>query len=258
MFDNSNFPIPRDDIRFPEAITIKHGPAPVLSRLFIAADNMAQALGVDLKFRNDFHALMAINRTAVAKGSWYKMIDIFDPDLSVDLGPANAFWIAAEDREGEVVATVCGRVFDWRHSNLADEIRLMYFGGREVGQTCILTAPVAKEITGCVYYAGGVWVKPECRGTGISSLLPHVARAYAAGRWPLDCAMNIINVKLVEKTNPSRYGYSEWSYSVRFPESPLGDVEYVICRLKSDEIYSDFAKFAEDWRSYIGVKRVAA
>ena len=26
MFDNSNFPIPRDDIRFPEAITIKHGP----------------------------------------------------------------------------------------------------------------------------------------------------------------------------------------------------------------------------------------
>jgi hypothetical protein len=257
MIVESNFPIPRDNIRFPEAITIKHGPAPVLSRLFIAADNMAQALGVDLKFRNDFGALMEVNKAAVARGSWYKMIDIFDPDLSVDLGADNAFWISAENRKGEIVATVCGRVYDWRNTTLADQIRLMYFGGREVGQTCILTAPLAKEITGCVYYAGGVWVEPEYRGSGISSLLPHVARAYAAGRWPLDCAMNIINVKLVEKTHPSRYGYSEYSYSVRFPESPLGDVEYVICRLKSDEIYSDFARFAADWRAYIGVKRAA-
>src|SRR5579859_3061535 len=111
---DSNFPIPADNIRFPEAITIKHGPAPVLSRLFIAADNMAQALGVDLKFRSNFAALMEINRAAVAKGTWYKMIDIFDPDLSVDLGAENAFWLAAEDREGKVVGTVCGRIFDWR------------------------------------------------------------------------------------------------------------------------------------------------
>jgi hypothetical protein len=254
---DSNFPIPADNIRFPDAITIKHGPAPVLSRLFIAADNMAQALGVDLKFRNDFHPLLEVNAAAVAKGSWYKMIDIFDPNLSVDLSRENAFWIAAETREGEVVATVCGRIFDWRHTTMADEIRLMYFGGRDVGQTCIVTAPLAKQVTGLVYYAGGVWVAPEYRKSGLSSLLPHVARAYAAGRWPLDCAMNMISVNAVKKTHPSRYGYSEWSYSVRFPQTPLGEVEYVVCRLKADEMYADFGKFAEDWRTYVAVSQAA-
>ena len=42
-----------------------------------------------------------------------------------------------------------------------------------------------------------------------------------------------------------------------FPGSPLGDVEYVICRLKADEIYADFAKFAADWREYVKVKKPA-
>jgi GNAT superfamily N-acetyltransferase len=257
MLDNGNLPIPADNIRLPDAITIKHGPAPVLSRLFIAADNMAQALGVSMKFRNDFQPLMRLNEVETAKGTWYKMIDVFDPGLSVDLSPDNAFWIAAENPAGEIVATVCGRIFNWPRSTLADEVRLLYYGGRDIGQKCVCTAPLAADITGCVYYAGGVWVSPDFRGSGISSLLPHVARAYAAGRWPLDCAMNMINVKLVGKTPPSRYGYSEFSYSVCFPESPLGDVEYVVCRLKADEIYADFTKFAADWREYVRVKKAA-
>jgi GNAT superfamily N-acetyltransferase len=257
MVTDTESVIPPDNIRLPEAITIRHGDARILSRLFIAADNMARSLGVDLKFRNDFHALMQVNEAAVARGTWYKMIDIFDPDLSVDLGRDNAFWIGAENAAGEVVATACGRIFDWRRSTLADEIRLMYYGGRDVGQKCIVTAPLASKITGLVYYAGGVWVSPEYRGSGISSLLPHVARAYASGRWPLDCAFNMINVKAVGKTHPSRYGYSEFSRSIAFPGSPLGDTEYVVCRLEPEEMYADFVRFAADWREYIRVRQAA-
>src|SRR5258707_805510 len=126
MSTDSNFTIPADDIRFPEAITIRHGEARVLSRLFIAAANMARTRG---------------------------------------------------------------------------------------------------------------------------------ARAYAASRWPLDCAMNMINVKLLEKTHPSRYGYSEFSRSVSFPGSPLGDAEYAVCRLKVDEAHADFAKFGADWQEYLRVRQ---
>jgi hypothetical protein len=248
----TNFPVPADNIRFPDAITIRHGSAPVLSRLFVAADNMAQALGIKLKFRNDFGALMRLNEAEVVKGTWYKMTYVFDYRVSTDLGPANAFWIAAEDRAGEIVATTCGRVYDWKNTTLADEVRLMYYGGRDFGQKCIVTAPLAAKITGCVYYAGGVWVAPAHRGTGLSSLLPHVARAYAASRWPLDCAMNLIDVKVIDKV-PSRYGYSEVSCSVWFPGSPLGDLEDAVCRLTADEIYSDFARFSTDWRDYVRV-----
>src|SRR5258708_39713454 len=124
--DGSNFPIPSDNIRFPEAITIRHGSAPALARLFIAADNMAQALGLDLKFRTDFAPLMRINEAETARGTWYKMIYVFDPRVSLDLDPANAFWIAAEDSSGAIVGTICGRVFNWADTTLADHARLMW------------------------------------------------------------------------------------------------------------------------------------
>ena len=257
MITDSSYPIPADDLRFPEAITIRHGEARVLSKLFVAADNMARSRGVELKFRNDFNALIALNEVETAKGTWYKMIDMFDPRLSLDLGPSNAFWIAAEDADGDIVATTCGRIYDWTGTTLADELRLMFYGGRDIGQKCTVTAPLASEITGCVYYAGGVWVRPTYRSTGLAILLPHVARAYAASRWPLDCAMNLINVKLLEKTPPSRYGYSEVSRSVSLPGSPLGDVEAAVCRLKIDEAHSDFAKFAADWQEYLRVRQAA-
>jgi GNAT superfamily N-acetyltransferase len=248
---------PHDNVRLPEAITNRYGPLAVLSRLFIAADNMAKAVGIDLKFRNDFHSLIAVNEAEASKGSWYKMPDVFDPRVSVDLSPNNAFWIAAEDANGAVVATTCGRIFEWAESSLADEVRLLFYGGRELGQKCVVTAPLASEISGSVYYAGGVWVAPEYRSTGLSSLLPHVARGYAAGRWPINCAMNLTNVNLVEKGLPARYGYNEVSRSVFFPGSPLGDVEYAVCRLRSDDMYADFTKFAANWRDYVGVRRVA-
>jgi GNAT superfamily N-acetyltransferase len=248
---------PRDNVRLPEAVVSRFGAAPILSRFFIAADNMARAVGIDLKFRTDFHALMRINALATERGSWYKMPDVFDPAVAVDLDASNSFWIAAENPAGEVVATTCGRIYDWTASSLGDQVRLAYYGGREVGQRCIVTAPLAAEITGHVYYAGGVWVAPEYRSAGLSSLLPHAARAYAIGRWPVSCAMNLTSVKLVEKGLPARYGYTEVSRSVFMPGSPLGDLELAVCRLKTVDMYADFLKFTADWRDYVRVKSAA-
>jgi hypothetical protein len=255
----STFLVPPDNIRLPDAITIKHGPARVLSRFYIAADNMAQALGVNLKFRSDFHALMRLNEAETARGTWYKMHPVFDPNASIDLKPENAFWIAAEDDAGEVVATQCGLVFDWTGSSLADEARLMFYGGRDLGQKCVVKTPLAKGVTGWVYYAGGGWVAPEYRGSGLSTLLPHIARAYAVGRWPLDCATALINVKNLVRMQPSKLGYTEYDHSIVYPDYPGGEVEAVVCRLKADEIYADFNRFAADWREYVSrIKRQAA
>ncbi len=254
---SDNYPIPADNIRFPEAITIRHGDARILSRFFIAADNMARSLGVELKFRNDFQALMRVNEAETAKGTWYRMFGVFDPDASLDLGPQTGFWLAGENEAGEIVATCCGRIFDWRNTNLAREIRLAFYGGRDVGQQCLVTAPLATDITGIVYYAVGVWVAPHLRGSGLSSLLPHAARAYAATRWPIECAFNLTQLKTLAKTDPSRYGYSDVSYSVKFPDYPTGCVEAAICRLRQDDMYADFARFAADWRDYVRLKQAA-
>jgi hypothetical protein len=64
--------------------------------------------------------------------------------------------------------------------------------------------------------------------------------------------MNLIDVKIIDKV-PSRYGYSEVGRSLWFLGSPLGDLEDAVCRLKADEIYADFARFATDWREYVRV-----
>jgi len=199
-----------------------------------------------------------MNEAEAARGTWYRMHAVFNPAVSVDLSRENAFWIAAENSAGEIVATTCGRIFDWRGSSLADEVRLMYYGGHEVGQECIVTAALAKEISGCVYYGGGGWVSPDHRGSALASLMTHVARAYAGGRWPVDCAMSLIGTYNIEKMQPWKLGYSEYEYKIAFPGYPHGDVESVVCRLKPDEIYADFDRFAVDWREYLRVKKKAA
>lgn len=253
-FQNS---LPRDNIRLPDAVDIRHGPAPILGRFFIAADNMAKQLGVTLKFRSDFNALARLNAEEIRRGTWYKLPDMFNPEVATNL--ENAFWIAGENERGEIVVTACGRVYDWEGTTLADEVRLMFFGGNEVGQVCEVTAPNAFEITGKVYYGGAIWIHPSHRRNGLSSLIAHVARAFAASRWPLDYAVGFVKREMVLKGLAATYGYSpeHIMFAVKFPVSAIGPADMAVCSLAGDEIYRDLARFAADWRRYKEVMKDA-
>jgi len=138
--------------------------------------------------------------------------------------------------------TQAGRIYYWPDTTLEQEARLMFYGGHDEGQSCIVTAKDAKTIGGVVFYGGSVWVRPDFRGRRLSELLPRLGRAYAVARWPVDWGISFVAPALVEKGIAAGYGYKHASYSIAYPESPWGDLEVVLVSLSAAEAYNDFAE----------------
>lgn len=233
--------VPENDLRLPDALTIKHGPAPLLARFVLEGDKAARQMGIRLRLRHDFGELLYLNRQKVANGTWYPLMRMFNHQYC-DLIPENSYWISGEDKNGEVVTTHAGRVHYWPDTTLEQEANLMLYGGRDEGQPCMVTAPDAKLITGVAVYGGSAWVRPDYRGKRLSQLLPRIGRAYALARWPIDWGISIVAPVLVERGVAAGYGYKHASRSIIFPGAPTGAVENVLLSVSAAEAYDDFAE----------------
>jgi hypothetical protein len=233
--------VPENNLRLPDALTIKYGPGPLLARFVLEGDKAARELGIRLRLRYDFGELLYVNKQQTSRGNWFRLVNMFNPEYS-DLSPENSYWISGEDDQGEIVVTQAGRVYYWPDTTLEQEARLMFYGGHDEGQRCIVTATDAKSISGVVFYGGSVWVRPDFRGRRLSQLLPRLGRAYAVARWPVDSGISFVAPALVEKGIAAGYGYKHASYSIAYPESPWGDLEVVLVSLSATEAYADFAE----------------
>jgi hypothetical protein len=233
--------VPENNLRLPDALTIKHGPAPLLAKFVLEGDKAAREVGVRLRLRNDFAELLYVNKHTAVRQNWYPLLDIFNPEYS-DLVPENSYWISGEDEHGEIILTQAGRVYYWPDTTLEQEARLMFHGGRERGQRCVVTAADAKLITGVVFYGGAGWVRPEFRGRRLRRLVPRLGRAYALARWPVDWGISFVLPNLVDNGVAAGYGYQRASYSIYFPGSVVGDVDVVLVSLSVSEAYADFAE----------------
>jgi hypothetical protein len=233
--------VPENNLRLPDALTVKHGPAPLLAKFVLEGDKAVREMGVRLRLRHDFGDLVYVNKHENVRRSWYRLVDVFNPEYS-DLSPENSYWISGEDKHGEIVLTQAGRLYHWPETNLEQEARLMFYGGRDQGQRCEVTAPAAKSITGVVFFGGSGWVRPDFRGKQLMRLVPRLGRAYAIARWPVDWGISFVNPMLVEKGVAAGYGYKNASYSIFYPECPLGDLELVLVTVAVSEAYADFAE----------------
>ena len=233
--------VPENNLRLPDALTIKHGPARLLSRFVLEGDKAAREMGLRLRLRHDFGELVYVNKQQTSRGNWFRLVNMFNPQYS-DLSPENSYWISGEDEHGEIVVTQAGRIYYWPETTLEQEARLMFYGGQDEGQRCVITAKDAELIGGIVFYGGSVWVRPDLRGKHLSELLPRLGRAYAVARWPVDWGVSFVAPILVEKGVAAGYGYKHASYSIAFPGSPWGDLEVVLVSLTADEAYADFAE----------------
>jgi hypothetical protein len=231
--------VPRDNVRLPDALTVKQGSGPLIGRIVLDGDRMARDVGIHLRFRSDFDELVYLNKSEVARGNWRKLMGNLDP-AETDVSPENAFWIAGENDEGDIVTTSGGRLYYWPESSLADHVVEAFFGN-DRGQPCVLTAPAAKIIGGAVFLAASTWVRPDYRGRELSTLLPRLARAFALARWPLDWTMAFIQRPMADSKLAAGYGSKHLSYSVEFPETPYGEI--ALSYTSGDEIYDDFGTF---------------
>ncbi len=233
--------VPENNLRLPDALTIKHGPAPLLARFVLEGDKAARRMGLRLRLRHDFPALLYLNRQEIARGSWFRLVNMFNPECS-DVSPENAFWVSGEDETGEIVVTWAGRVYYWPESNLAEQACAMFYG-RDDGQPYRVATTEVDQITGVVLSAGSVWVRPEHRGKQLSQLFPRIGRAYACSRWPIDWTISYVAPILVEKGVAAGYGQKNFAHSIFYPDSPWGDLEVVVAYTATADIYRDLTDF---------------
>jgi GNAT superfamily N-acetyltransferase len=237
--------VPDNNLRLPDALTIKHGPAALLSRFVLEGDKAARQMGIRLRLRHDFGELLYVNKQRVASGIWYPLMNMFNHEIN-NLTLENSYWISGEDERGEIVATHAGRVHYWPETTLMEEADVMLYGGRNGGRHCIVTAPDARLITGVVVYGGSAWVDPRFRGRRLSQLLPRIGRAYALARWPISWGISIVAPVLVEKGVAAGYGYKHASRSIIFPGAPTGAIDNALVSVSAPEAYGDFATILSD------------
>lgn len=231
--------VPENNLRLPDALTVKHGPARLLSRFVMEGDKEARRRGVRLRLRHDFDELLFINRQHVAAGTWLDIPGAFNPEC-VDLTPENAFWLSGENEDGEIVVTWAARIHNWVGTTLAEQVRASWYG-RDLGQPCVVTAEAAKLISGVCVCGGASWVRPDFRGKHLSHLVPRIGKAYACARWPIDWSFCYISRRNVEKGLAGSYGQKNLSYSVVYPGSAWGEVAIAYTHI--EDVYAEFAQF---------------
>ena len=234
--------VPETNLRLPDALTVKHGPARLLSRFVLEGDKAARQMGLRLRLRHDFGELLYLNEREVAHGNWFKLVNMYNP-VYCELSPENSYWISGENEEGDIVLTQAGRIYYWPETSLADEARSMFYAGNDEGHFCNVTAAAASEISGVVFCAGSHWIRPDFRGRQLSHLLARLGRAYAMSRWPVDWAIALVSPMLVTKGVSAGYGYKHASHSIFYPASPWGDLEVVLAYLSQGEAYEDIAEY---------------
>jgi hypothetical protein len=232
--------VPQNNLRLPDALTVKHGPARLLSRFVLEADKAARHAGLRLRLRHDFDELAYVNKQRIARGDWYRLPIMFDPEYS-DLCPENSYWISGEDENNEIVLTHAGRVYYWPETNLAEQACAVFYEDQE-NHGWQVTTPTAPLVSGVTMTGGCTWVRSDYRGRQLSRLLPRIGRAYALSRWPLDWMFGFVSRGLVAKGIPAGYGYKHTSFSILFPGSPWGDLDFALVTVSPSEAYADFAE----------------
>ena len=112
----------------------------------------------------------------------------YDPRYS-NANSENCFWISAKDERDEIVGCVCDRVF--RTDNFLDQIRnnLLFYDKKPIQRHVeldLVYPPNMQLLSGNVGHGGGLWVRPDYRGTGLSRYLPPLVRALALRHFDLD------------------------------------------------------------------------
>jgi hypothetical protein len=110
----------------------------------------------------------------------------YDPRHS-PLSPKNSFWL--DVRTGSLtIGMIAGRLFVTDdYLEIKRSLRLWYDPPRpEHGRLALNVPPGLPKICGKVAHEGGLWVHPQHRKRGLSTVLPHLVRALCLREWNID------------------------------------------------------------------------
>ena len=98
----------RPNTHFLDAARVLHGPAHIIGRVFLKAEQALRERGITLSFAT-FEDLAEVNR--LNRETWSPLVPLFDPDWG-DLNERNSFCLLGRDSRGDVVASQGGRLYE--------------------------------------------------------------------------------------------------------------------------------------------------
>jgi hypothetical protein len=138
--------------------------------------------GISLRLRRNFSTYAAIRH---ANGDTH-LNQAFDPQYIKF--SENDFWILAENRRGEPIATYCMRRFVIDDFYELIRSQRLWFGARPrlVDPRFVIDCAIP-SFGGAVAHGGGLWVRADYRGSHkLAAVLPRFARAIALRNHPID------------------------------------------------------------------------
>jgi hypothetical protein len=224
-------------------ITIDHGPADLLGRFFLKADEALQARGITLSF-GTFEELVATN--AANTDTWHPLIPLFNPKNG-PLPPDKAFCLLGRNDEGDVVATQAARLYEWPNTSFfyeAESLRLFYADparSKQANEKCVVTAPSTKFVSGNVVFSGGGWYRRDYRKLSLSVILPRISRALAFARWDSNYTISIMAEKVIKGGMAERCGYTNLDWDLVLSDSPVGNVRCGFVWMERQQLLKDLA-----------------
>lgn len=228
-------------------ITVQHGPAPLLGRFLLKAEDAARRRGLRLAFAG-MHELLALN--VANRDSWLPLFPLFDPTFN-ELTHDNAFCVLGYNQQGEPVAAQAGRLYQWADTNLHSEatsLRMFYADPeryKNPNEYCEVSALAARGVAGRVVFSGAAWYRKDYRGRQLVEILPRLSRAYAHARWNTDCTITMMTEAVVKAGVFPRNGYHNIEWDVLLSGSRLGDLRLALQWSKRQEMLEDLRAFLD-------------
>jgi hypothetical protein len=229
-------------------ITLRYGPAGVLGRAILAAEQLALAKGVRLSFATG-RELLAVNEAN--RATWLPLISVFDVRFN-DLDDRNAFFILGRDAGGDVVACQAARLYEWEHTTFKSEcesLRMFYRdpGAMKLpGEEWAVSALAASGATRRVAFSGAAWYRPDYRGIGLVEWLPRLSRALAKGLWDTDVTITVMAENNFKRGVYPRNGYCNAEWAVEAVNGRMGTLRYAFLWSKSAEMIEELEQFLGD------------
>lgn len=183
--------------------------------------------GYRISIENDMEEWKYIMQTAPATTAISSM---FDP-AKAKFQPGDAFWLRVSNENAETVAIICDRLIETED-----------FVGFVEG-TGMFAAPYDRHeldsrLAGKIGHAGGLWVHPKARKTGLSWVLPRLVRALSVMHWGVDRHCGIILTGLADAGFANRiYGFSRSWLALSGAFRPTGKSEGLfVIDIDADEI----------------------
>ncbi|UUX48729.1 hypothetical protein NUH88_15100 [Nisaea acidiphila] len=183
--------------------------------------------GYRISIENDMGEWKHIMQTAPATTAVSSM---FDP-AKAEFLPGDAFWLRVSNKNAQTVAIICDRLIETED-----------FVGFVEG-TGMFAAPYERHelgtrLTGKIGHAGGLWVHPKARKTGLSWVLPRLVRALSVMHWGVDRHCGIILTGLANAGFANRiYGFSRSWLALSGAFRPTGQADGLfVIDINADEI----------------------